>query len=56
MSDVKLITMAEGLTHPFGERMRTVTDLTPWLARRAAPGKLPPTGFPRSNKFMGTMT
>jgi len=51
MSDLKLFVMADGLTHPFGERTRTVTDLTPWLARRAAPGKLPPTGFPRNNKF-----
>jgi topoisomerase-4 subunit A len=53
MSDLKLFVMAEGLTHPFGERMRTVTDLTPWLNRRAAQGKLPPTGFPRNNKFGG---
>ena len=52
MSDLKLLVLAEGLTHPFGERLRTVTDLTPWLARRAAPGKMPPTGFPRTNKFM----
>ncbi len=51
MSDLKLMTLAEGLTHPFGERVRTVTDLTPWLARRAAPGKMPPTGFPRNNRF-----
>jgi topoisomerase-4 subunit A len=55
MSDLKLFVMAEGLTHPFGERMRSVTDLTPWLNRRAAQGKLPPTGFPRNNKFGGVV-
>jgi hypothetical protein len=30
-----------------------ITDLKPWLGNRADAGRLPPTGFPRSNKFSG---
>ena len=32
-------------------RMRTETDLTPWRAARGAAGRMPPMGFPRSNRF-----
>jgi topoisomerase-4 subunit A len=50
-ADIKVFTLAEGLSWPLGERMRTEPDLTPWLGKRASVGRLPPTGFPRSNKF-----
>jgi topoisomerase IV subunit A len=29
----------------------TITDLGDWIGERAQAGKLPPKGFPRSNKF-----
>ncbi|CAA7618056.1 DNA topoisomerase IV subunit A [Magnetospirillum sp. UT-4] len=51
MADIKLFTLAEGLSWKMGERTRTEPDLTPWLGKRASFGRLPPTGFPRSNKF-----
>ena len=51
VADVKVFTLAEGLSWPLGERTRTEMDLTPWIGKRASVGRLPPTGFPRSNKF-----
>ncbi|ARJ65293.1 DNA topoisomerase IV subunit A [Magnetospirillum sp. ME-1] len=51
ISDIKVFTLAEGLSWPLGERTRTEADLTPWLGKRASVGRLPPTGFPRNNKF-----
>ena len=30
---------------------RTEADLTPWRAARGAAGRMPPIGFPRSNRF-----
>lgn len=54
--DVTTIQLEEGLSWPMGGdsgRMRTQTDLTPWLGKRSQAGKLPPVGFPRSNKFSG---
>lgn len=51
LSDVKTFSMAEGLCWRLGGRTRTEGDLNEWLGKRAAAGKLPPTGFPRDNKF-----
>ena len=51
LADAKCFALKEGLTWASGERTRTETDMTPWLGTRAAQGKLPPVGFPRSNKF-----
>ncbi|MBK5921000.1 DNA topoisomerase IV subunit A [Rhodothalassium salexigens] len=56
LSDLTLIKAAEGLSWPMGGhsgRVRTETDLTPWRGRRGAVGKIPPQGFPRSNRFDG---
>jgi len=50
-ADIKVFNLAEGLSWKTGERTRTENDLTPWLGKRASVGRLPPTGFPRSNKF-----
>ena len=50
-ADIKVFTLAQGLTWSLGERTRTEPDLTPWLGKRASIGRLPPTGFPRNNKF-----
>ena len=33
------------------DRTRTETNLDPWRGDRAQSGRLPPNGFPRSNKF-----
>lgn len=51
LSDVKFFNIAEGLSFPSGNGIRVERDITPWLARRASVGKIPPVGFPRSNKF-----
>ena len=51
VADIKVFNLAEGLSWKMGERTRTENDLTPWLGKRASVGRLPPTGFPRANKF-----
>jgi topoisomerase-4 subunit A len=51
-SDIKVFTLADGLSWKMGERTRTETNLMPWLGRRATVGRLPPNGFPRTGKFL----
>lgn len=51
LSDVKFFNIEDGLSFPSGNGIRIERDLTPWLAKRASVGKIPPVGFPRSNKF-----
>lgn len=54
LADARSFIMAEGLSWPMGgasARTRTEADLTFWKAGRATAGRLPPTGFPRNNKF-----
>jgi topoisomerase-4 subunit A len=51
IADVKMFTLKEGLSWKSGERTRLETDLTPWLGHRGTQGRLPPAGFPRSNRF-----
>ena len=52
LADIKVFSKEEGLSWQMaGGRTRTETDLTPWIAKRGAAGKLPPTGFPRPAKF-----
>ncbi|MFQ5955651.1 MAG: DNA gyrase subunit A, partial [Kiloniellales bacterium] len=51
LSDVTTFKLADGLSWRMGERTRTETDLSPWLGRRGQAGRLPPTGFPRNNRF-----
>ncbi len=53
LSDAKCFTLREGLSWKIGERERTETNLREWLGERAQAGRLPPTGFPKSNKFSG---
>ena len=55
LADARSFVMAEGLSWPMGGatgRTRTEADLTFWKGARATAGRLPPTGFPRDNKFM----
>jgi len=54
LADAITITLAEGLSWAMGGesgRMRSEPDLTPWRAARGAAGRMPPTGFPRDNRF-----
>ena len=52
LSDAKTFNRKEGLTWAAGAgRTRTETDLRDWVGKRAQAGRLPPNGFPRSNKF-----
>ncbi|MBF0561490.1 MAG: DNA topoisomerase IV subunit A [Alphaproteobacteria bacterium] len=51
VADIKCFTMAEGLAWRFGTGVRRETDVRPWLARRGHSGRLPPTGFPKTNRF-----
>ena len=52
LADIKVFNGADGLSWQLsGGRNRTESDLTPWIAKRGAAGKLPPTGFPRPAKF-----
>ncbi|AYJ86049.1 DNA topoisomerase IV subunit A [Sphingomonas paeninsulae] len=54
LADAISLTFANGLSWPMGGdsgRTRTEADLTPWRAARGAAGRMPPTGFPRDNKF-----
>jgi topoisomerase-4 subunit A len=52
LSDVKTFVRDQGLTWAIGGgRTRTETNLKDWMGKRAAAGRLPPKGFPKSNKF-----
>jgi len=51
LGDVKVFSMAEGLSWKLGDKIRTETNLRDWLGERAQAGRLPPNGFPRSGRF-----
>ncbi len=54
MADARTFVMTEGLSWAMGgttARTRTESDLTFWKGARGSAGRLPPTGFPRDNKF-----
>ncbi|MCB1558877.1 MAG: DNA topoisomerase IV subunit A [Alphaproteobacteria bacterium] len=51
ISDVKTFNLKEGLTYTSGTREMSVSNVKEWIGERAQVGKLPPNGFPRSNKF-----
>ena len=56
MSDIRTFAMADGLTwKDTSGRTWTVaeSELTEWIGNRAEAGRLPPKGFPKSNKFSG---
>jgi topoisomerase-4 subunit A len=52
LSDLTTLVLAEGLKwkDPAG-RTRHAPDLTEWLGRRGAAGRMAPRGFPRDNRF-----
>ncbi len=51
LSDVKSFNSQEGLSWQLGERTRKEKDLTMWIGSRAQAGRMPPSGFPKNNKF-----
>ncbi|MBB6123216.1 DNA topoisomerase IV subunit A [Sphingobium subterraneum] len=54
LSDITAFALADGLSWTMGGesgRTRTEADLSPWRAARGAAGRMPPTGFPRNNRF-----
>lgn len=52
LSDVRAFKLADGLSWiDSSGRTFTVTELTEWVGERAQAGRLPPRGFPKSNKF-----
>jgi topoisomerase-4 subunit A len=51
VSDIKVFKLEEGLSWASGSRTRTETDLAAWVGKRGTAGRLPPVGFPRTNKF-----
>jgi topoisomerase IV subunit A len=56
LSDLTVFALADGLSWPMGGdtgRTRTEMRLSDWIGERAQAGRLPPSGFPRSNKFSG---
>ncbi len=51
LADAKVFKLKEGLSWQLGGKVRVETDLKAWIGNRADAGRLPPTGFPRSNRF-----
>ncbi len=51
LSDVKVFTLAEGLSWKLGDKVRVETELKPWIGERSQAGRLPPNGFPKTSKF-----
>jgi len=52
LSDVKTFRLQDGLTWTDSSgRIWTVTELRDWLGARAQAGRIPPKGFPRTNRF-----
>ncbi|MBA2772187.1 MAG: DNA topoisomerase IV subunit A [Sphingomonas sp.] len=54
LADAIAFRIGDGLSWALGGdsgRTRTEADLTPWRAARGAAGRMPPVGFPRSNRF-----
>lgn len=51
LSDVKLFNTEEGLSWSFGNKQRIEKQIMTWRAKRGGIGKLPPTGFPKNNRF-----
>ncbi|QQN73641.1 DNA topoisomerase IV subunit A [Croceicoccus sp. YJ47] len=54
LSDATTLTLEDGLSWTMGGetgRTRTEKDMWQWKVARGAAGRLPPTGFPRDNRF-----
>jgi len=51
LADAKVFRKSEGLSWRLGEKTRTEAVLKDWMGERAQAGRLPPQGFPKSNRF-----
>jgi topoisomerase-4 subunit A len=54
MADATTFVLADGLSWTMGgsgERTRTETEIRMWKVARGAAGRMPPQGFPKSNRF-----
>lgn len=51
LADVKTFNLKSGLSFKYGTGETTVANIKEWIGNRADAGKLPPNGFPKSNKF-----
>jgi topoisomerase IV subunit A len=51
LSDIKAFRLAEGLSWRDSSGRTWTADATEWVGARAQAGRLPPKGFPRSNRF-----
>lgn len=51
LSDAKTFNLESGLSYKYGSGTTSVEDITPWIGKRASAGRLPPNGFPKSNRF-----
>ena len=52
MGDIISFNEKDGLSWPMkGDRTRTETNLITWIGRRGAVGRMPPHGFPTTNRF-----
>ena len=51
LSDAKSFKLDEGLEFKYGAGTTVVTEIAPWIGKRASAGRLPPNGFPKNNKF-----
>ena len=51
LSDVKIFDSEEGLSWLLGNKQRLEKQIMTWRAKRGSVGKMPPTGFPKDNRF-----
>lgn len=51
LSDIKIFNISEGLIWNVGDKTKLEKNILPFLAKRGGAGKIPPTGFPKNNKF-----
>ena len=51
LSDVKIFDSEEGLSWLLGNKQRLEKQIMAWRAKRGSVGKMPPTGFPKDNRF-----
>jgi topoisomerase-4 subunit A len=47
LADVRMLSLAGGLSWQAGSRVRSEPDLTPWRTGRGSSGRMAPTGFPQ---------
>ena len=51
LRDIKTLTLATGLSWQTGAGLRTETNISGWVGKRAQAGMITPKGFPRVNRF-----